>query len=76
MDISTLTSKGQTTVPKEVREVLGVKVGDKLWWKICGAHVEVSTKRPLFFELKGSIKTGPGNVIKDIEEARKRRGRY
>jgi len=30
MAISTLTSKGQTTIPKEIRELLGLEPGDKL----------------------------------------------
>lgn len=30
MAIATLTSKGQTTIPKDVREFLGVKPGDRL----------------------------------------------
>ena len=30
MTTSTLTSKGQTTVPRELREELGLKPGDKL----------------------------------------------
>ena len=33
MPISTITSKGQTTVPKEVRDVLNVGIGDKLTWE-------------------------------------------
>ena len=27
---ATLTSKGQTTIPKEIRESLGMKVGDRM----------------------------------------------
>ena len=30
MPVSTLTSKGQTTIPREVREFLGVAAGDRL----------------------------------------------
>ncbi len=32
--ISTLTSKGQLTVPKEVRELLKLKTGDKIQFMI------------------------------------------
>ena len=34
MAIATLTSKGQTTIPREVREFLKLKSGDKLEFKI------------------------------------------
>lgn len=30
MSVATLTSKGQTTIPKDVREFLGLNTGDKL----------------------------------------------
>lgn len=75
MPRSTLTSKGQTTIPKEVREALDLEAGDKLSWEIRGGKVEVTTERPALFRWEGFIKTGPGNVVKDIQEARKRRGR-
>ena len=75
MSTSTLTSKGQTTVPKEVREALDLEAGDKLSWEIRGGKVEVSTEQPAFFRWEGFIKNSSGNVLKDIEEARKRRGR-
>lgn len=36
-----VTSKGQITVPKAVRERLGIQPGDELAFQIHGAHVEV-----------------------------------
>lgn len=75
MPTSTLTSKGQTTVPKEVREVLDLDVGAKLTWVIRGGKVAVTTERPAFYRWEGIIKNSSGDVVKEIEEARKRRGR-
>jgi len=34
MPLSTITSKGQITVPKEVRDVLGLKSGDKVDFRL------------------------------------------
>ena len=48
MPTSTLTSKGQTTVPKEVRELLDLQEGHKLTWEIRGGKVAVTTDRPAF----------------------------
>ena len=75
MPTSTLTSKGQTTVPKEVREALDLETGDKLTWEIRGGKVAVTTERPAFYRWEGIIKNSSGDVVKEIEEARKRRGR-
>ena len=41
MTTSTLTSKGQTTVPRELREKLGLKPGDKLEWDREGMTLQV-----------------------------------
>jgi antitoxin PrlF len=38
---STITAKGQTTVPKAVRQVLGVREGDELVFRIEGQRVTV-----------------------------------
>ncbi len=74
MPTSTLTSKGRTTVPKEVREALGLQEGDKLTWEIRGGRVVVTTDLPAFYRWEGVIKNSSGDVVKEMEEARKRRG--
>ena len=38
---STITAKGQTTVPKAVRQVLGVKEGDEIAFRVEGHRVTV-----------------------------------
>ena len=38
---STITAKGQTTVPKAVRQVLGVKEGDEIAFRVEGRRVTV-----------------------------------
>jgi antitoxin PrlF len=44
MATATLTSKGQTTIPRAVREFLKVKPGDKLEFKINDVDNSVSLK--------------------------------
>ena len=42
---ATITSKGQITVPREVRRVLGVRTGDKLLFESDGKGVRVRPVR-------------------------------
>lgn len=42
-----ITSKAQTTVPKEVRDALGVKPGDTLVYRIAKGKVTVARAEPL-----------------------------
>lgn len=75
MPTSTITSKGQTTVPKEVREALNVDSGDKLTWEIKGGRVSITTERPALYRWKGVIKHGPADAVQAVAQARKTRGR-
>jgi AbrB family looped-hinge helix DNA binding protein len=75
MPTSTITSKGQTTVPKEVREVLDVGPGDRLTWEVRGGKVAITTERPALFRWEGIFKDGPADAVEAVKEARKRRGR-
>jgi antitoxin PrlF len=74
MPVSTMTSKGQTIVPKEVREALDLEAGSKLRWEIRGGTVAITTDRPALYALQGFIKEGP-EPITAVAEARKTRGR-
>ncbi len=75
MPSSTITSKGQTTVPKEVRDALDVGPGDKLTWEVNGGRVAIATERPALWRWAGSVKGGPDDPVQAVAEARKRRGR-
>jgi AbrB family looped-hinge helix DNA binding protein len=75
MPVSTITSKGQTTVPKAVRDALDLDSGDKLNWEISGGRVSITTGRPALYRWKGVIKHGPADAVQAVIEARKTRGR-
>jgi|GEM_PF-766034 len=75
MPTSTLTTKGRTTVPKEVRDALALEPGDKLSWQIHGGRVAITTDRPSLLDFEGFIRNSSGDVVAEISEARKRRGR-
>jgi AbrB family looped-hinge helix DNA binding protein len=49
-----VTSKGQVTVPKAVREALGIKAGDEVVFRVDGQRA-VLARTPDFLELAGSI---------------------
>jgi AbrB family looped-hinge helix DNA binding protein len=74
MPASTITSKGQTTVPKEIRDALDLEPGDKITWEINGGRVAVTTERPALYRWKGFIKHGP-DAVTAVARARKTRGR-
>ena len=50
-----VTSKGQVTVPKAVREALGIKEGDEVIFRVEGNRA-VLARTPDFLEMAGSIR--------------------
>jgi AbrB family looped-hinge helix DNA binding protein len=55
MEISaTVTSKGQVTIPKEVRDALGVQTGDRVTFQVQEGGA-VLRKVPSFLHLAGSV---------------------
>ena len=53
--IAKVTSKGQVTIPKSVRDALGISEGDKLIFRVEGDHAVV-TRPPDFLSLAGSVR--------------------
>jgi antitoxin PrlF len=57
MDVAArLTSKGQITVPKAVRDALGIETGDQLIFRVEGNRA-VLARTTNFLELAGSVRT-------------------
>ena len=44
MEITSVTSKGQVTIPKEVRQQLGIRQGSRIEFALAGDHVEMRVK--------------------------------
>jgi antitoxin PrlF len=72
MPAATLTSKGQVTVPKEIREFLKLKQGQELDFQIAEkGQVILHARNRDVRRLKGMIKVPPGTraTIEDMHEA-------
>ena len=68
MTVATLTSKGQTTIPKQVREHLKLSPGDKLDFVIeSEGRVVIRPAKLDVRELKGLLKRRDGKVL-SVEE--------
>jgi AbrB family looped-hinge helix DNA binding protein len=70
---SVITSKFQTTIPKDVRERLKLSIHDTLEWKVDQGKVVVLPLQKKFLKYRNRIKTGPGKIEKDIHLARQQR---
>ena len=61
MDVrATLTSKGRITLPKPVRDALGLKEGDRVLFRVLEGRA-VLAKVQDFLDLAGSVNVSPGN---------------
>ena len=49
-----MTSKGQVTIPKSVRDTLGLREGDELLFRVAGDRAVIA-KTPNLLELAGSV---------------------
>jgi len=62
-----ITSKGQTTIPKEIRQKLNLKAGDKISWSLEGERVVFRAKNKSITDLAGMLYR-PGQKAATIEE--------
>jgi AbrB family looped-hinge helix DNA binding protein len=44
MEITSVTSKGQVTIPKAVRQQLGIRQGSRIEFALVGDHVEMRVR--------------------------------
>ena len=52
VETTKITSKGQATIPKSVREVIGVEPGDKISFIVCDDSVQVVSANKFVQESK------------------------
>ena len=74
MSVSVLTKKGQTTIPKDIRNLLGIKPNDKILYLIEGEKVVLSPLKGNILDLRGSSNTEekPIDFKRLREETRKK----
>jgi len=70
---STVTVKYQTTIPKPVRERLGIRVNDAIEWRIRKGKAEVLPVRTGFLGHRNAVHVGEGDLRADLEAARRAR---
>jgi AbrB family looped-hinge helix DNA binding protein len=67
MSVGTLTSKGQTTIPKDIREKMNMKPGAKLYWTYVNGHAELRVKGGRLSDIAGLLHD-PNRKAATIEE--------
>ena len=64
MSESTITVKGQTTVPRQVREALGAGPGTRLMWYVMpDGSISVRVKSKSILDLAGMLKAPKGKRV-------------
>ena len=71
MPTATLTSKGQITLPKQIREVMGVSAGDHISFRVQeNGKIYVEPENVDLMSLRGILKTSVrGVTVEDMNEA-------
>lgn len=69
MATSRVTSKGQTTIPKEIRKELGIEAGDRVVFILRDGEVVLYPVKETLLDLRGSIK--PRKRPEDLQAVRR-----
>jgi AbrB family looped-hinge helix DNA binding protein len=78
MPTATITSKGQITIPKPVRDELGLREGDRVAFRVLeDGRVVIEPETVEILDLKGALKPKrKGITLADMDEAiRNQKGR-
>ena len=68
LELSTLTAEGQVTVPKAVRDALGLKRGDVLSWELDDHSVRLRVVTPLDLDDLRDVEIGLPEWASDADE--------
>ena len=66
---SRITAKGQTTLPKAVREALGVRPGDRVRYLVLDGEVRIRAVRPIQRLFGVLAHDGPPATLDDMQRA-------
>lgn len=70
MAISKVTGKGQVTIPKAIREVLGVEPGDRVDFRVAAdGEVVVEAATVDLMSLFGTVKPNRSLTLDEMDEA-------
>lgn len=74
-----VTTKGQVTIPKEIREALGIKPGDEVWFEQTESGYELRKEKPTTTEGEDPFEKYRGSAESNEtmpERMRKLRGEF
>ena len=73
MEVTSVTSKGQVTIPKEIRQQLGIRQGSRIAFSMVGDHVEMKVCSSRASEARsgfGMLKSRRAAVPTDFDPAK------
>ena len=75
---STITSKGQTTIPSEIRKQMGLKAGDGLVYSIDGDRIVARPVKGTLLDAYASVKPKkrPEDFSGLLKQAKKKRAKH